>query len=148
MYNPIYVSNNFLIRSFKQRTPITSMKIQKMLYFLYKDYLQEIGVSLFSERFSTWKYGPVLESVYYTYKIFGANSITAYGGNPPYSIKEDDDHTLKMLMNKIWDSSKHYNGIDLSELTHRPGSAWYKAWTKKLPFLLDEDIIKDTVEIR
>jgi len=148
MYNPIYVSNNFLIRSFKQRTPITSMKIQKMLYFLYKDYLQEIGVSLFSERFSTWKYGPVLESVYYTYKEYGGNSITNYGGNPVYCLKEDSDPVLKHYIEKTWSNSRPYNGIYLSQLTHKTESAWYKAWVNNYPFLLDEDIIKDTVEIR
>jgi uncharacterized phage-associated protein len=147
VYNPVYMSNNFLIRSFGGKLPITSMKMQKMLYFLYRDYYQETGISLFSERFSAWKYGPVLESVYYTYKSFGSNSITSYGGIPAYSIKEEDDQRLKMLIDKIWETSKPYNGIYLSQLTHKPESAWYKAWTKKLPFLLDEDIKEDTIQI-
>jgi len=148
MYNPIYVSNNFLIRSFKQKTPITSMKIQKMLYFLYRDYLKETQMSLFSERFSTWKYGPVLESVYHTYKIYGSNSITNYGGIPIYCLKEDTDPMLKQFIEKIWNDSKPYNGIYLSQLTHKPESAWYSAWINRYPFLLDEDIKKDNVEIK
>jgi len=147
MYNPVYMSNNFLIRSFKQGLAITSMKMQKMLYFLYRDYLKENGVSLFSERFSAWKYGPVLESVYHTYKMFGAKGISNYGGIPAYSIKEEDDQKLKMLIDKIWETSKPYNGIYLSQLTHRPESAWYKAWTKNLTFLRDEDIKEDTIQI-
>ena len=148
MYNPIYLSNNFLIRSFAQKISVTSMKIQKMLYFLYRDYMKETNIPLFSERFSTWKYGPVLESVYYTYKKFGAYSITSYGGIPAYSIKEEDDIILKRIMDTIWENSKPYNGIYLSQLTHKPESAWYKAWVNNYPFLLDEDIIKDTVEMR
>jgi uncharacterized phage-associated protein len=124
------------------------MKIQKMLYFLYRDYLIGTGLSLFSERFSTWKYGPVLESVYHTYKVFGANSITAYGGTPAYSIQEKDDPVLMRNMDNIWDSSRQYTGIGLSRLTHKPESAWYKAWVNNYPFLLDEDIKKETIEIR
>lgn len=147
MYNPIYVSNNFLIRSFTDKIPITSMKLQKMLYFLYKDYYQKTSKSLFTERFSTWKYGPVLESVYYTYKNFGANSITQYGGIPAYSIREEDDPILKEFIGNIWDKSRPYNGIFLSQLTHRPECAWYKAWVGNYPFLLDEDIVRDTVKI-
>jgi len=148
MYNPIYVSNNFLIRSFDQKSMVTSMKIQKMLYFLYRDYLKETSVSLFTERFSTWKYGPVLESVYYTYKKFGACNITAYGGIPAYSIKEEEDPVLRKLIDNIWNRSRPYNGIDLSRLTHMPESAWYKAWINNNPFLLDEDILKDNVQLR
>ena len=34
MYNPVYMSNNFLVRAHQQKVPITAMKIQKMLYFL------------------------------------------------------------------------------------------------------------------
>ncbi|MDR0303073.1 MAG: DUF4065 domain-containing protein [Treponema sp.] len=124
------------------------MKIQKMLYFLYRDYLKETGISLFSERFSAWKYGPVLESVYHTFKRYGGNSITNYGGTPIYCLKEDDDSTLRIFMDNVWNDSKPYTGIYLSELTHRPESAWYKAWIGNSPFLLDDDILKDTVEIK
>ena len=148
MYNPIYVSNNFLMRSFNQKIPVTSMKIQKMLYFLYRDYLKNTGQSLFTERFSAWKYGPVLETVYYTYKKFGGNSINAYGGIPSYYIKEDDDIVLKNIINDVWGSSRLYNGIYLSQLTHKSESAWYKAWINNCTFLSDDDIGNDTVEIK
>ena len=148
MYNPIYVSNNFLVRSFNQKIPITSMKLQKMLYFLYRDYLKKTNLPLFVERFSTWKYGPVLESVYYTYKEFGANSITSYGGIPAYSINEEDNENLKNLLDDIWQKCLPHNGIYLSKLTHQSESAWYKAWVKNYPVLIDEDIKIDSVEIK
>ena len=147
MYNPIHMSNNFLIRSHRQKEPITAMKMQKMLYFLYRDFLKETDVALFSERFSTWKYGPVLESVYYTYKEFGDKGIKGYGGTPAYSIREEDDPLLKEIISRVWNSSLNLNGIDLSKLTHKPGSAWYNAWINKFPFLQDEDIKKDTVAL-
>jgi len=98
-------------------------------------------------RFSTWKYGPVLESVYHTYKKHGANGISTYGGNPAYSLREDDDPTLKKIIDDIWARSRQYTGIGLSQLTHRPECAWYTAWINNYPFLLDEDILKDTVSL-
>ena len=147
MYNPVYMSNNFLIRSFRDNSHITSMKIQKMLYFLYRDYLKATNLSLFSERFSTWRYGPVLESVYYTYKKYGSNVITTYGGEPAYSIQENDDPVLKTIMDDIWIKSRPYTGIDLSRLTHRPECAWHKAWINSYPFLLDDDIKNDPIQI-
>jgi len=147
MYNPVYISNNFLIRSFRQKTPVTAMKIQKMLYFLYRDHLKATNIALFSERFSTWKYGPVIESVYHTFKGYGANSITDYGGIPAYSLKEADYPLFGKLLDDVWNKSRSHNGISLSRLTHQPECAWYKAWISNSPFLLDEDIAKDTVEI-
>jgi uncharacterized phage-associated protein len=150
MYNPIHVSNNFLVRSFEQGVYITPMKLQKMLYFLYRDYLKETDIPLFAERFSAWKYGPVLESVYYTFKDYGNQGITQYGGypGPVYSAKEDNNGQLRALLNDLWEICKPYNGIYLSRLTHRPECAWYKAWTNGQMFLLDEDIKTDTVQVQ
>ena len=147
MYNPIYVSNNFLSRSFEQDVPVTSMKIQKMLYFLYRDYLKATNIPIFSERFSTWKYGPVLESVYYTYKKYGDTRIMTYGGSPPYKIKENSDPTLKKYLDDIWGKSLKHNGISLSQLTHQKGSAWYDAWITNDTFLQDTDIKNDNIEL-
>jgi len=147
MYNPIYISNNFLTRSFDKGVPVTAMKIQKMLYFLYRDHLRETGHALFSERFSTWKYGPVVETVYHTFKRYGAGSITDYGGTPAYTLRESDYPLLKTLMDDIWEKSRPYNGIYLSKLTHDLNGAWYKALSKRSPFLFDEDIAQDMVAI-
>jgi uncharacterized phage-associated protein len=126
------------------------MKLQKMLYFLYRDYLKNTDCALFTERFSTWKYGPVLESVYYTFRNYGSKVITQYGGYPGqvFSVKEDSDEIFMGLLNELWEKCKPYNGIGLSRLTHQPGSAWYKAWMNSYPFLQDEDIKSDAVEIQ
>ena len=147
MYNPVHISNNFLMLAHKQDEQVTAMKMQKMLYFLYRDFLREFKVSLFSERFSAWKYGPVLESVYHTYKGFGSDGIKGYGGTPAYALKEEDDPDLRRLIRKIWAACLPYNGIDLSKMTHRPESAWYKAWNRSRTYLQEEDIFNDTVEI-
>ena len=147
MYNPIYMSNNFLILAHRHKEHVTAMKMQKMLYFLYRDYLQETGDALFSERFSTWKYGPVLESVYHTYKKFGSSRIRGYGGIPAYSIRDEDDPILERLIKKVWTRCLLHNGIYLSVLTHRQGGAWRKAWDNGLRFLLDDDIKTDQIEI-
>jgi uncharacterized phage-associated protein len=121
-----------------------------MLYFLYRDYLVKTGLSLFTERFSTWKYGPVLESVYYTFKDYGSQNITQYGGYPGqvFSVKEDTDTDLKILLDDLWNKCKPYNGIYLSRLTHRPECAWYNAWVNDEMFLQDKDILNDTVQVQ
>jgi uncharacterized phage-associated protein len=126
------------------------MKLQKMLYFLYRDYLKKTETPLFAERFSAWKYGPVLESVYYTFQKYGSQGITQYGGYPStvYSAKEDDNSQLKDLLNNLWEKCRPYNGIYLSQLTHKPECAWYKAWVNKNMFLDDEDIKNDSVQVQ
>ena len=60
----IHVGNSILMRAFIENIDITPMKLQKLIYFTYQMYLKETDIPLFDERFETWKYGPVISSVY------------------------------------------------------------------------------------
>jgi uncharacterized phage-associated protein len=149
MYNPVYVSNNFLMRSFEQGIYITPMKLQKMLYFLYRDYLQKTKEPLFTERFMAWKYGPVLDSVYQVFKQYRSNSIKQYGGysGQAYMIKEESNEIFRNILSDIWDKCKNFDGIHLSTLTHSPEGAWIKAYRNASPLLDDNAILADSTRI-
>ena len=81
MITALNVANNFLERSFEEKVNISPMKLQKLVYILYKEYLKETGYKLFSEKFEAWKYGPVLPNLYNEFKNFKANPITSYALN-------------------------------------------------------------------
>jgi uncharacterized phage-associated protein len=137
------------MRSFNQGFEITPMKLQKMLYFLYRDYLQRTKEPLFTERFMAWKYGPVLDSVYQIFKQYRSNTIKQYGG---YSgqiciIKEESNKIFKNILSDIWDKCKNFDGIHLSTLTHSEDGAWIKAFRNVQPLLDDEAIMKDSTRI-
>jgi uncharacterized phage-associated protein len=57
---------------------VTSMKLQKLLYFACRDYLKKTGRELIPEKFAVWQYGPVLVSVYNQFQSFGSKPITEY----------------------------------------------------------------------
>jgi uncharacterized phage-associated protein len=145
MYNPVFLSNNFLQRSFEDETLVTPMKLQKMMYFLYRDYLKQTNEPLFAERFMTWKYGPVLESVYQEYKGYGGRSIDRYGGKNGeiYKVDESGDKPLSNLLSVLWEKCRYIDAIRLSEITHGEGAAWREAYNSRKSFLRDEDILKD-----
>lgn len=138
------VGNSILKRAFAENIDITPMKLQKMIYFVYRDYLVRTNRSLFNERFETWKYGPVLPSVYEIFKGYGSNAIKKYAmecdGKTALGVDEDNSPDLKFVLDNVWDSCKSYDGIYLSSITHRNGSAWYKAMSKRNGYLNDEDM--------
>ena len=51
------------------------LKLQKILYFIEKKYLEIIGTPAFVEDIVAYRYGPVYETVYQKYKNFGEDSI-------------------------------------------------------------------------
>ncbi|MDR2427275.1 MAG: DUF4065 domain-containing protein [Endomicrobium sp.] len=149
MYNPIYTANNFIERSFEDNIYISPMKLQKMLYFFYRDYLKRTNEPLFAERFMAWPYGPVLISIYYNFKKYGSRPIDKFVEleGKLFKIKEEIDTNFKDIICEIWNRCRNLDAITLSKITHKENGAWIKAYLHKKPFLEDEDIRNDNIEI-
>ena len=142
MSAPLFLSNNFIMKALQEKISLSPMKLQKLIYFTYRDYLQSTGKQLFSEPISAWKYGPVVESVYNHFKPFGANGINKFYKNSAgeVSILLESFAPFGDAIRQVWDRYRCYTGIDLSKITHKERSAWYKAWTTGKAYLENEDI--------
>jgi uncharacterized phage-associated protein len=146
--NSLYVANSFIKKALEEDAPLSPMKLQKLLYFAYRDYLQETGTPLFSDRICAWKYGPVVESVYNEFKRYGASNIRRFARNSEgvVQIVKEGGTVAGNIIQKVWEQYKQNDGIVLSRMTHRKGTAWYKAWCADEPYLNDEDIAHERVE--
>lgn len=54
------VVNTLLKFASENNHQITHLKLQKLLYFLYGEYLARTGKLLIEEHFEAWQYGPVI----------------------------------------------------------------------------------------
>lgn len=143
MITGLNVANNFLERGFEEKVNISPMKLQKLIYILYKEYLKETGYKLFSENFEAWQYGPVLPNVYSEFKNFKANPITNYSLNSDGSvtrIQMEKGTDFYKIFNDVWEKYKNFSGLELSEFTHSENSAWKKSIENKTYVLTDVDI--------
>lgn len=143
MVSAISVGNSILKRAFAEDIDITPMKLQKLIYIVYKEYLKKTDKSLFSERFEVWKYGPVIRSIYDAFKYRRANAIKAYAleaDGSAYVVNEDSSDVFRQILDYVWDKYKNFDGIVLSQMTHRNGTAWYKAAIVGKTFLSDDEI--------
>lgn len=134
------IANTFILCGAEENIPISPMKLQKLTYFFYKDYLKVTGHALFSEPFEKWTYGPVLPSLYYEFNSFGANNITRFAKDAKGQaeiINLQADNRISASFKRIWQKYKGFDAISLSELTHKKGSAWDKT---KNTIISNEDI--------
>ena len=146
MISALDVANTFLDRAKSEGIDITPMKLQKLIYIFYKDYLKETQEKLFDERFETWQYGPVLRSVYNVFKKYRANHIKEfyYFENNKYStIALPAGSVVKKIFDNVWKTYGMIDGIRLSEMTHQQGTAWYKANINDEPYLEDSNIFQE-----
>ena len=53
----------------------TQLKLQKLVYLCFADYLCDTGKLLFTDKIYAFKYGPVVDTVYKKYKEYGYKAI-------------------------------------------------------------------------
>lgn len=137
--------NNILKRAFDENIPVTPMKLQKLLYFVSCEYLHRTGNDLLSENFGVWQYGPVLPSVYDEFKSFRSNPITKFAkdANGDSYMYRENSSVLGSVIDSIWNSFKHRNGIELSKITHKDGSGWSTAFQDHRPTISRDDMGND-----
>lgn len=141
MISPTYVANNFLRKGYHENIEITPLKLQKLVYFLYREYLKRTNELLFSERFETWKWGPVVPSIYTEFSSYGSNPIKTYARdsqNNCYFVKENG--VFSECLEETWETYKYFTGERLSNITHKENTAWSKAKEQKNRYLNIEDI--------
>lgn len=140
--------NNILERGMDEKIAITPMKLQKLMYFVCRDYVHRTGDMPIGERFEVWKYGPVLPSVYAEFKPFGAKPITEFSkdalGNAK-KVSESKNPILASVLDLVWAKYKRYSGVALSTMTHEKGSGWYRAYMEDRETITLEDMSNDKI---
>lgn len=132
MYNPIAVANYFIGKAFGEGASITPMQAIKLVYIAHGWHLGVTGKPLIGESVEAWKFGPVIPSVYHAFKKYGRSPITntasTIGSSNESICPTVDDGEQSKLLDVIWDLYKNLSGEQLSALTHKAGSPWYRVW--------------------
>ena len=132
-YSPKAVANYFLERGFENGEPIDPMKLQKLVYYAHGWSLAINRVPLIDETVEAWPYGPVIPTVYHAFKIYGNRPIDSLAfevrkGQMTYPRVPGWDAATQRVLDRVWEVYGGHSGIELSELSHLPGSPWDRTW--------------------
>lgn len=132
----------------------TQLKLQKLVYLCFADYLCDTGKPLFTDKIYAFKYGPVVDTVYKKYKEYGYEAIEEEKGDidnegifemPAKSrILFAEDGTGKIV--SIEKTIKKYGNLaarDLVDLTHRKQSPWDKTYKGQEREQIEIETIKE-----
>lgn len=151
-YSSKAVANKFIDVAHKHGELLTPMKLQKLVYYAHGWYLSlKCGSPLINEKIEAWPYGPVIPSIYHEFKSYGGDVITRYATEIDNEFQIvtpqiDNGYELDSFMEKIWEVYGKYSGIQLSNMTHEPGSPWATTWgTNGVAMNTDinDDVIKN-----
>ena len=94
---------------------ISNLKLQKLVYYAQGFYMAIFGEPLFDEEISAWTHGPVVESLYHTYKENGKNPIPAPEIFDSTEVFTDDQ---LRLLEEIEEVFGQFSAWALREMTH------------------------------
>lgn len=136
MEKSLAIANRMIQLAMQHQRPPTQMKLQKLIFYAHGWHLALFDAPLVDETFEAWRYGPVLPTVYHEFKNFGLMPIDREGTEPILHNSSihwiapqlrDATGNTDALLRKIWEVFGGYSGTELSDMTHAPGTPWYKA---------------------
>lgn len=75
MYKAISVAKYIINYSNSIDSPISNLKLQKLLYYVQAAFLVEDNKKCFDDEIVAWAFGPVVPEVYQAYRVCGRKSI-------------------------------------------------------------------------
>lgn len=140
-YNAIKIANA-IIEKCRQKgiNDINITKLHKLLYIIYGTYLYVHDSKLFDELPAYFQYGPIFKSLQKAYKKKEFELLGHKDINDDVLINPK----LNEVIDKVLDTFGKYSGQQLSNWSHRDGSAWSKV-DKMSDFWgveIDDDLIK------
>lgn len=138
-HDPRAIANFFLALAESEGRSITPLQLTKLVYLAHGWYLGVTGVPLLNENPEAWPYGPVLPSIYHEFKAFGNRPITRHATELDWNTFDWKEITLptdssldslRHFLRAVWGLYGKKSGLELSSLTHKPGTPWYKTWSE------------------
>ena len=147
-YDARKVANYLLDLGSRDSSPISPLKMQKLVYLAHGWNLAYRGERLVENAFEAWPYGPVVPELYRALSRYGANAI----GEPIAGFGSEIDKGSGLFVDAIWQHYRQLSGIQLSALTHEPGFAWELTIKNANPFnrrpVISNELIADEFQRR
>lgn len=97
--------------------PISNLKLQKMMYFVWIEYYKSEKKALFTDDICAWQLGTVVPEVYYEFCPYGGIPITQ-----TFKIEISDND--RIVVDKGIELYLPKSARELVDMTHRDNSPW------------------------
>lgn len=159
--NALSVANYFVSLAENSNNEIKTLRLMKLVYIAHGYMLAIFNRSVLSPKFDrveAWKYGPVIPSVYHSFKIYRNNPIKKktiiYGKETDAGVEiltpTLSDKEAIMVCDFVWGKYGKYNDCQLVTILHRKGTPWGMVYeegmNREIPDELTKSYYKRLVE--
>lgn len=122
MYPVLELAKYIVVKCIKDKHPISNLQLQKILYYIQREFLQKLGKPAFTESIEAWPFGPVVPDVYYYFCGAGAMRIGVC--DEPIEEIQSMPEEYRLMIDSIIENKRGLNPWDMVSETHKPGGAW------------------------
>lgn len=134
--NALAVANYFIDLAHNDNKDLTQLGLMKRVYIAHGFSLAINNKPLLDDRFDkveAWKYGPVIPSVYHSFKQYKAEPITDKAvvmewnddnGSMSFPEPSLEDENAKKIAAMVWKRYHDFSDKEMVSLTHRKGTPW------------------------
>jgi uncharacterized phage-associated protein len=126
------IANEFLRRRASEQWP-QQMQLHKLAYIAHGWNLAINDEPLITEQPEAWDNGPVYRSLWDHIRDFGYGKpnctlIDPLSKEPISAVLSASESDI---IDHVWKRFKIYSAIELSEMTHQPGTPWFNAYFRR-----------------
>lgn len=130
MYSAVDVAWKMLQIAKSKDIELSNLQLQKLVYIAHGYLLGWKGEPLIKEQVEAWKYGPVISSIYHTFKEYGSNKIPTTNIDKLESIDIPDEYAQKCIEG-VLDLYGKDAPENLVSATHQVNTPWHNTWEVK-----------------
>ena len=122
------IANTLIKLGAEKNRPLTPMQIIKLVYICHGFMLGLYHRPLIIQPIEAWKYGPVIETLYASMRKYRSSHVTKeIRIGISFKSKLQLDEYEQDIVEQVFAKYSHLSGIELSTLTHQPGTPWHIA---------------------
>lgn len=104
---------------------VTPMQLIKLTYIAHGWMLGLTGKVLLDEQVEAWQYGPVIPTLYHAIKHYRSLPVRSLPA-PQVEFTAVE----RSILDQVVDIYGKFTGIQLSAMTHQPGTPWEISWSR------------------
>ena len=139
------VANKIIVPRLAEDNPITHLQVQKLVYFCHAWMLGLYHEPMLLQPIEAWQYGPVMRELYESLCRYGREPIRRPIDLRSIRVLENEyDHRQESIIRQVLEVYGHLSGVQLSTITHAPGTPWDQVWSNsKRSAIISDNIIED-----
>lgn len=145
-YSALNIAAEVIAEYHERELPITNLALQKILYYIQIQHLDQYGCCAFDDDIEAWRHGPVVRSVYNAFRKYISSAIES----DDISVVRNTVHLTKEVKKTIHSivdkATKYTDAWSLVDKTHHT-FPWESAYIPGESVIIPKSIMKHYGEV-